>query len=172
LQRRRRGRLRPGGPPALQRDPGRQPGAHRPDRPGPARRRAGGSGPLSPPPEPRAGGVAGGGGWADQAAQQKLNAQLTRTWWRRIARSERTWKSVQPSDPVQDAVQAHDLGQADRRVRADRLAGPARSGQVRDQVLTEPISAHHIPVSAGHRFTARLNARPLDHILRRLKTKV
>ena len=38
-----------------------------------------------------------GGGWANQASQQKLNAQLTSTWWRRIAASERTWKSAQPS---------------------------------------------------------------------------
>src|SRR5260370_1152088 len=37
-------------------------------------------------------------------------------------------------DPVADAVQAHDLGQARRRVRAARLARPARAGQVRDQV--------------------------------------
>ena len=51
-----------------------------------------GSGPpLSPPLASGTGGVAaGGGGWANQAAQQKLNAQLTRTWWRRIAISERT----------------------------------------------------------------------------------
>jgi len=33
----------------------------------------------------------------NQAPQQKLNAQLTRVWWRRIAVSERTWKSAQPS---------------------------------------------------------------------------
>jgi len=47
--------------------------------------------PLSPPSAPGAGGVAGdGGGWADQAAQQKLNAQLTRAWSRRMAMSERT----------------------------------------------------------------------------------
>src|SRR5205809_4643229 len=47
--------------------------------------------PLSPPPAPGAGGVADdGGGWAVQAAQQKLNAQLTRAWCRRMAMSERT----------------------------------------------------------------------------------
>jgi len=55
----------------------------------------GGRDSLSPPPTPGTGGVAGdGGGWADQAAQQKLNAQLTRAWCRRMAMSERTWKSA------------------------------------------------------------------------------
>ncbi|KOU38073.1 hypothetical protein ADK54_30215 [Streptomyces sp. WM6378] len=29
--------------------------------------------------------------------EQKLNAQLTRGWWRRMAVLERTWKSAQPS---------------------------------------------------------------------------
>ena len=58
-------------------------------------------GPLSPPLAPGTGGVAGGGGWANQAAQQKLNAQLTSTWWRRIATSERTWKSAQPSSSLE-----------------------------------------------------------------------
>ena len=93
-----RGRLGPCLPPALQRDPGGQPGAHRPDRPGPTWWRPGLPGGReipSPPPTPGAGGVADdGGGWADQAAQQKLNAQLTRAWCRRMAMSERTWKSA------------------------------------------------------------------------------
>ena len=31
-----------------------------------------------------------------EVAQQKLNAQLTSAWCRRIAMSERTWKSAQP----------------------------------------------------------------------------
>src|SRR5439155_19778847 len=54
---------------------------------------------LSPPPTPGTGGVAGdGGGWADQAAQQKLNAQLTRAWCRRMAMSERTWNLRWPRD--------------------------------------------------------------------------
>src|SRR5690348_9998864 len=77
--------------------------------------------PLSPPPGPGCGAVSCCGGCsANQAAQQKENAQLTRAWWRRIAASERTWKSAQPQlvldplvalpDPVPDAVQAHDLG--------------------------------------------------------------
>jgi len=30
----------------------------------------------------------------NQVFQQKLNAQFTRVWWRRIAVSERTWKSA------------------------------------------------------------------------------
>jgi hypothetical protein len=33
----------------------------------------------------------------NQASQQKLKAQLTRAWWRRIAAWGRTWKSAQPS---------------------------------------------------------------------------
>src|SRR5438034_5920996 len=37
-------------------------------------------------------------------------------------------------DPVPDRVEAHDLGQAGGRVRAARLARPARAGQVGDQV--------------------------------------
>jgi hypothetical protein len=69
-----------------------------PRSPGPAWWRLGlpgGRDPFSPPPTPGTGGVAGdGGGWADQAAQQKLNAQLTRAWCRRMAMSERTWKSA------------------------------------------------------------------------------
>jgi len=39
----------------------------------------------------------GGGSAVSQVFQQKENAQLTSTWWRRIAMSERTWKSAQPS---------------------------------------------------------------------------
>jgi hypothetical protein len=35
-----------------------------------------------------------GGLSANQVSQQKLKAQLTRAWWRRIAVSERTWKWV------------------------------------------------------------------------------
>nr|WP_020552407.1 hypothetical protein [Embleya scabrispora] len=30
----------------------------------------------------------------NQASQQNENAQFTRVWWRRIAVSERTWKSA------------------------------------------------------------------------------
>jgi hypothetical protein len=44
--------------------------------------------------------LAGLGGWANQVSQQKLNAQLTSTWWRRMAMSERTWKSAQPSSSL------------------------------------------------------------------------
>jgi hypothetical protein len=33
-------------------------------------------------------------------SQQKLKAQLTSAWWRRIAMSERTWKSAQPSSSL------------------------------------------------------------------------
>jgi hypothetical protein len=44
--------------------------------------------------------VAAGGGWANQAAQQKLNAQVTSTWWRQMAVSERTWKPAQPSSSL------------------------------------------------------------------------
>ena len=56
-------------------------------------------GPLSRRPgAARGAGGPGGAGWSwNQASQQKLNAQLTRAWWRRIAVSERTWKSAQPS---------------------------------------------------------------------------
>jgi len=56
-------------------------------------------GPLSPRPG-AVRGFAGSGcaGWSwNQASQQKLKAQLTRAWWRRIAVSDRTWKSAQPS---------------------------------------------------------------------------
>ena len=97
-----RGRLGPCGPPALQRDPGGKPGAYRAERPGPGRcrRRCGGGRPPSLRGRPRAAVLpyrAAAGFSANQAAQQKLNAQLTRAWWRRIAVSERTWKSAQPS---------------------------------------------------------------------------
>ena len=37
---------------------------------------------------------------ASQASQQKQNAQLTSIWWRRMAMSERTWKSAQPSSSL------------------------------------------------------------------------
>ena len=37
---------------------------------------------------------------ANQASQQSENAQVTRVWWRRIAVSERTWKSAQPSSSL------------------------------------------------------------------------
>jgi hypothetical protein len=97
--------------------------------------------PLSPPLACCPGGVAScGAEWANQAAQQKLNAQFTRTWWRRMARSERTWKSAQAQlvldlliallDPVPDAVEAHDFGQARSRVRAADLAGAAGRGRL------------------------------------------
>jgi hypothetical protein len=46
--------------------------------------------------------------------------------------------------------------------RQRRNGGGQAKGQwpcIRDP--TEPISAHHIAVSAGHRLAARLNARPL-----------
>lgn len=43
---------------------------------------------------------AAGMGGANQVSQQKLNAQLTRVWWRRMAVSERTWKSAQPSSSL------------------------------------------------------------------------
>jgi hypothetical protein len=33
-------------------------------------------------------------------AELGLNAQVTSTWWRRMARSERTWKSAQPSSSL------------------------------------------------------------------------
>jgi hypothetical protein len=60
--------------PARRAPPG-SPGQHGGSRGCPAGARS-----PSPPPMPGAGGVAGdGGGWADQAAQQKLNAHLTRT---------------------------------------------------------------------------------------------
>jgi hypothetical protein len=42
---------------------------------------------------PRFRSVAGVGWSWNHASQQKQNAQLTRAWWRRIAVSERTWKS-------------------------------------------------------------------------------
>ncbi|NEC88006.1 hypothetical protein [Streptomyces sp. SID12501] len=34
-----------------------------------------------------------GPGGANHWSQQKKKAQLTRVWWRRMARAERTWKS-------------------------------------------------------------------------------
>src|SRR6266487_6780333 len=54
------------------------------------------------PLSPRRGPGRGAAVWGDagsswnQACQQKQKAQLTRAWWRRIAVSERTWKSAQP----------------------------------------------------------------------------
>ncbi len=54
---------------------------------GRVRRRAG---PLSPRPGPGRGAAVSCGGFsANQAARQKLNAQLTRAWWRRMAVSGR-----------------------------------------------------------------------------------
>jgi hypothetical protein len=38
-----------------------------------------------------------GAGWANRASQQNEDAQLARTWWRRIAVSEVTWKSASAS---------------------------------------------------------------------------
>ena len=59
-------------------------------------------GPLSPRPgSGRGPAVWGGAGWlVKQAAQQKLNAQVTSTGSRRIATSEWTWKSAQPSSSL------------------------------------------------------------------------
>ena len=68
-------------------------------------------------------GVGPGGGWAvRQVSQQKQNAQLTSTWWRRMAMSERTWKPgpaelvldlfVGLLHPVPQPVDPDDLGQA------------------------------------------------------------
>jgi len=47
-----------------------------------------------------AGAGPGGGAEASQASKQKQNAQLTSAWWRRMAMSERTWKSAQPSSSL------------------------------------------------------------------------
>jgi hypothetical protein len=41
-------------------------------------------------------GVAGRVVSVNQAFQQNENAQLIKLWWRRIAVSERTWKSAHP----------------------------------------------------------------------------
>ena len=41
-----------------------------------------------------------GSGGANHWSQQKEKAQLTRVWWRRMARSERTWKSAQASSSL------------------------------------------------------------------------
>ena len=68
--------------------------------PAAVRRRAA---PLSPQPGAVRGCVVRwpGAGWSwNQASQQKLKAQLTRAWWRRIAVSEQTWKSAQPSSSL------------------------------------------------------------------------
>src|SRR5512135_453926 len=83
----------------------------------------------------------GGGG---PASQQKEKAQLTSTWWRRIAISERTWKPgpaelvldllVRLLHPVPQPVDPHDLGQARGRPGAVSLVRAAGPGQVRDQV--------------------------------------
>jgi hypothetical protein len=63
--------------------------------PAAVRRRAA---PLSPRPgAARDSAVSRSAGSWNQASQQKQNAQLTMAWWRRIAVSERTWKSAQPS---------------------------------------------------------------------------
>ena len=42
----------------------------------------------------------GGGREVSQVSQQKQNAQLTSTWWRRMAMSARTWKSAHPSSSL------------------------------------------------------------------------
>jgi hypothetical protein len=44
--------------------------------------------------------ASGAAGLANQASQKNENAQLTRAWWRRIAVSELTWKSAQPSSSL------------------------------------------------------------------------
>jgi hypothetical protein len=49
---------------------------------------------------PGGGSAGSSGGGANQVFQQKLNAQFTRVWWRRMAASERTWKSAQPSSSL------------------------------------------------------------------------
>ena len=97
---RRAGRVPPGLPPAGERGRGGQPTANGAERVGPAwcRRDARGcwgrerclpSGGLSVPARVEAG-------------RHRLNekVQFTRTWWRRIAMSERSWKSAQPNSSL------------------------------------------------------------------------
>src|SRR5690348_153932 len=62
--------------------------------------------PLSLPSAWGAGGVAPcGAGWVNQAAQQKLNAQLTRTWWCACRKSHPCRLSGMPV-LVEDATEA------------------------------------------------------------------
>ena len=59
--------------------------------------------PISPRPGPGRGAADRGamrGRRTNQACQQKQKAQLTSTWWRRMAISERTWKSAHPSSSL------------------------------------------------------------------------
>jgi hypothetical protein len=63
-----------------------------------AGRRSGGSGtPYSAAGYGADSAAAYGAGWANRASQQNEDAQLARTWWRRIAVSEVTWKSASAS---------------------------------------------------------------------------
>jgi hypothetical protein len=81
----------------LQRDRGGEPGAPVARTvPAPVGRRVD---PLSPRSGSGRGadGLCCGGVSANQASQQKLNAALTRAWWRRITMSERAWKPARPS---------------------------------------------------------------------------
>ena len=76
-----------------------EPGAHGPGLPW-ARRAARavrpGWGPLSPSGSGVDGRFGRRAGPANQTSQHKQNAQFVRARWRRIAVSERTWKSAQP----------------------------------------------------------------------------
>src|SRR6266540_4051446 len=80
----------------------RAPAAASPARP-PPRRSGAGWWPVHSPRAAPVGAAAGsaGAGWAgwsaNQARQQNEKAQQTSCQWRRIARSERTWKSAQPN---------------------------------------------------------------------------
>jgi hypothetical protein len=57
--------------------------------------------PLSGPSSGHgSGAVASSGQDGANHRSQKKKAQLTRGWWRRMARAERTWKSAQPSSSL------------------------------------------------------------------------
>ncbi|MFI8281103.1 hypothetical protein ACIGBH_40835 [Streptomyces sp. NPDC085929] len=80
---------------------------------------------------------------SNQVFQQNENAQVTSVWWRRMAVSERTWKSAHPIvldlfvallDPVPDPVDPDDFVQVGGRFGTVGLAGAAGAGQVGGQV--------------------------------------
>jgi len=103
--------------------------------------------PLSPRPGSGGGAAAwrGAGCSPNQAARQKENAQLTSAWCRRIARSERTWKSAQQVQPAG----------------VDRLRLPHRLGQEELQPL------HRRKLGPGHRLRPRQGRQRLVPLPRR-----
>lgn len=109
-------------PMALQRGPGHQPATDGADGLG----RTGLSGLLAPGFSPslplltRHQKWVAGGPERAVVFQQKVNAQFTRVWWRRIAVSERTWKSARSSSSLGRCVTGRRARPPGRR----RAAGP------------------------------------------------